>query len=151
MAKSLMPDVKQVARNAMSKVTGGYASEDEKEDKEKGRAVAKQKTGPESARRKAQTARTAARKSQAQKKENLKKRRKSPEGPPHKNIPAQTALPKDKSGKELHGTADSKRLNRFGAHGTEPTSKKMRHGTVESKLAVKGGGKPGLPKFPLKK
>lgn len=151
MAKSLMPDVRSVARNALNKVTGGYASEDEKEDKEKGRAVAKQKTGPESARRKAQTSREAARKEAHQKKENLKKRRKSPSGPPHQNVPARTALAKDKSGKELHGTADSKRFSKSGRdHGTAPTSKKTAHGTVESK-SVKGGGKGGGPKFPLKK
>ena len=55
MARSLMPDLNKVARSAIDKVTGGYASEDEKEDDEKGtgKAVAKQKRGPQSARAKA--------------------------------------------------------------------------------------------------
>ena len=133
MAKSLMPDVKAVARNAMSKVTGGYASEDEKEDKAKGRAVAKQKTGPKSARRKGQESRTARRSAESQDKKLEQSRKKPPSDKVHSNVAVA------KVGKS--GTADTHK----GSHGTVPTHKKMTHGTTPAKAgpAPGKGGKGG--------
>ena len=133
MAKSLMPDVKAVARNAMSKVTGGYASDDEKEDKEKGRAVAKQKRGPKSARAKGQESRTARRSAEAKDKSVEAKRKNPPSDKKHSNVAVATV------GKS--GTADAHKLG----HGTAPTHKKMTHGTTPAKSASpgKGGGKGG--------
>lgn len=133
MARSLMPDVQAVARNALSKVTGGYASEDEKEDKEKGRAVAKQKTGPKSARTKGQESRTARRSAEAKDKKLEQSRKKPPSEKTHSNVAVA------KVGKS--GTADAHKLG----HGTAPTHKKMTHGTTPAKSASpgKGGGKGG--------
>ena len=133
MAKSLMPDVKQVARNAMSKVTGGYASEDEKEEKEKGRAVAKQKTGPESARRKAQTKRATARKDEAQARAAERRSKRAPAGKRHLNVPA------EKVARDAKASAPQATK-----HGTKP-SKTAVASTSAKEVKQAPPGKPGLP------